>query len=280
MAYILRGNYTRRADQFGHIQPGGWWKFAAFAIAATITGVLFVSGIWGRSSESSIPTLPQAMIIEVAPPAGSGVLVDPSVATQQAVPRPIAQAPTGNELDTPATVQSQQIEVAPRSDAPVAPPAIVAPAAVAPPAVDPARNASLHSLNLSSLTAVQNLARQLNGSIDSAAVQYADITGDGIDEAVVPITSEGTQGDMGFVVLMQGNGTPQPILVKTAGRDSRGVVVSFDNRQLTSTSAIYGPADPECCPSQIVRTYYRWDGNALVVDHENTISVPKGKLAD
>lgn len=75
-------------------------------------------------------------------------------------------------------------------------------------------------------------------------------------------------------------GVPQTILTKVAGRDRQGLVVSFDGGQLTETSAVYGTYDADCCPSQLIRTYYRWDGNALIVDRTNTITIPQGKQAD
>jgi hypothetical protein len=109
------------------------------------------------------------------------------------------------------------------------------------------------------------------GEILPGTVIYADLTGDGQEEAVVPVSSGGTGGDIGFAVFTERNGTLEELLASTPGR----VMVEVDEGVLVETQPIYGPDDPNCCPSQLKKIYYRWDGDALVVDHEETIDQPQ-----
>ncbi len=109
------------------------------------------------------------------------------------------------------------------------------------------------------------------GEILPGTIIYADLTGDGQEEAVVPVSSGGTGGDIGFAVFTERNGTLEELLASTPGR----VMVEVDGGVLVETQPIYGPDDPNCCPSQLKKIYYRWDGDALVVDHEETINQPQ-----
>ncbi len=109
------------------------------------------------------------------------------------------------------------------------------------------------------------------GEILPETIIYADLTGNGQDEAVVPIASGGTAGDIGFAVFALRNGALEELLAKAEGR----VALDVEEGQLVETQPIYGPDDPNCCPSQLKKIYYRWDGNALVPEREETIENPQ-----
>lgn len=109
------------------------------------------------------------------------------------------------------------------------------------------------------------------GEIVPETIIYADLTGDGQDEAVVPIASGGTAGDIGFAVFTLRNGALDELLSKAEGR----VALDVEEGQLVETQPIYGPDDPNCCPSQLRKIYYRWDGDALVPEREETIENPQ-----
>ena len=109
------------------------------------------------------------------------------------------------------------------------------------------------------------------GEIVPETIIYADLTGDGQDEAVVPVASGGTAGDIGFAVFTLRNGAPEELLAKAEGR----VALDVEEGRLVETQPIYGPDDPNCCPSQLRKIYYRWDGNALVPEREETIESPQ-----
>jgi hypothetical protein len=111
------------------------------------------------------------------------------------------------------------------------------------------------------------------GEILPETVVYADLTDDGQDEAVVPISSGGTAGDIAFAVFTLHDGVLDELLARAPGQ----VAVAVEDGQLIETQPIYGPNDPNCCPSQLKNIYYRWDGHALVVDYEETIDQPQPK---
>jgi hypothetical protein len=127
---------------------------------------------------------------------------------------------------------------------------------------------------------LRTLAQRLAGRIDKAGIAYVDVTGDGRNDAIVPITSDGTYGNLAFVVFRERNGEVESILTRLAGRERRGLVLTYDAGQVAETSGVYGPTDANCCPSQIQKTYFRWDGRALVQDRTETITIPKGPKAD
>jgi len=293
MAHAIHINFGKHSGYNHHSHPGGWWKFGLFAITATAVGGLVVHSLWNTGS-SPVPVIPDGMTIEVAaqplaPSLADNVVPLPPVALNPDVPAvapviPPAAPATAAEADTPASTEAIQKSSAAPAEARATSPAVPAPiapkAAPQPAAQANAPAADIHGANFAGMAPLQSLAQQLNGRVNPAGVQYHDLTGDGVDEAIVPITSDGPQGDLGIVVMTERNGAPAVILTQKADRTHQGLVVSFDGSQLTVTSAAYGPTDANCCPSQITRTYYRWTGDALVVDHANTITVPQGKDAD
>ena len=95
-------------------------------------------------------------------------------------------------------------------------------------------------------------------------VLYADLTDDGEEEAVVPISSGGTLGDVGFVVLTESEGALEALL--TATPQAGGVSVNIEDGRVVAVEAAPGPDDPECCPSQLRTTVYAWDGEELAVE--------------
>jgi hypothetical protein len=169
--------------------------------------------------------------------------------------------------------------------APLAPTQINLPSsAVASPQAVPVKvltaPADIRGIDLTGVTALQTLVRQHGGRIDRAGATYADLTNDGKEEAIVPITSDGTYGNLAFVVLKEQGGDLEPVLTRLAGRERRGLVMTFESGKLAETSGIYGPTDPNCCPGQIRKTYFRWNGAQLVEDRIETITIPRGPKAD
>jgi hypothetical protein len=133
----------------------------------------------------------------------------------------------------------------------------------------------IDEVDFSQVPAVEELLKGTGGRLLPEEIVFADLTGDGAEEAVVPISSGGTGGNIAYVVFGYRNGELEEILeVKPeAGR----VMMRVENGVLVETQPIYGPEDPLCCPSQLRHTYYRWDGDEFVVDHEETETVPSAK---
>lgn len=134
---------------------------------------------------------------------------------------------------------------------------------------------SIDEVDFSQVPAVEDLLAESGGQVLPQEIILADLTGDGADEAVVPINSGGTGGDVAYAVFTYRDGGLDEILQvrPEAGR----VSVSVEEGMLLETQPVYGPEDPLCCPSQLRHTYYRWDGDELVVDHEVTETVPSAK---
>jgi hypothetical protein len=137
---------------------------------------------------------------------------------------------------------------------------------------------AIRAVELDQLDAVDDLIGQLNfGEVDDRAIVYADLTGDLREEAIVPVTSQGTQGNLGYLILTLDSGRPEVILTRTVdGSSASGLQMSVDEGVLLETRGEYGQDDPFCCPSQLRETTFRWDGAALQVDNEVLVQQDPG----
>ena len=100
---------------------------------------------------------------------------------------------------------------------------------------------------------------------------YADITGDGVEEAVVSVASGGTAGNLAVFVFGYGPGGLSELLREHPPDEALGghIRARVESGQLILSWPIYGPDDPNCCPSQGFRVrYYLWDGSALALERE------------
>jgi hypothetical protein len=122
----------------------------------------------------------------------------------------------------------------------------------------------IRALDLRSSEAVQDLLDVTGGLYVQDNVLYTDLTGDGDEEAVVPVSSGGTLGDVGFIVLTEAEGALEALL--TATPQTGGVSVVVVDGKVFAVEAVPGPDDPECCPSQLRTTVYAWDGEELAVE--------------
>jgi hypothetical protein len=141
----------------------------------------------------------------------------------------------------------------------------------------PADAAAIRQFDLEQAPAVQNTLRQLGGGdIVPAEVVYADLTGDQREEAVVPVSSGGTLGNVAYLVLSLRNGQPEAILNRTVDRSSAGsgLRMTLEEGKLVETVGVFGPEDPFCCPSMLRKTTFRWDGSRLQVEGEQLVQAP------
>jgi hypothetical protein len=107
-------------------------------------------------------------------------------------------------------------------------------------------------------------------------VIYADVTGDGNEEAVVPVSLDGKESIVGFVVVTMIGGRPKGILSELL-RDRRSrLTVKVEGGKVVETQSAPGPDDPECCPGTLNVTTYAWNGSALMVESVDTIPNPAG----
>ena len=134
----------------------------------------------------------------------------------------------------------------------------------------------IRTLDLSRAPDVQALVASTGGAYVQSGVIYADLTGDAIDDAVVPISSGGTLGDVAFLVLAL-SGTGTKTLLKVAPTDGAGgVSVAVVAGKPVMTRPLYGPEDPNCCPSALRKTTYAWDGAAFKEESVTTEVNPAG----
>ena len=127
-------------------------------------------------------------------------------------------------------------------------------------------------LDLRSQPDVRAFAQRLHGEVAPEAIIYADLTGDGVDDAVVPVSSGGTQGDLGFIVLDYVDGRLKALLSEApVGGEVRVAVVSG---RLVETLPVYEDADQPGFPSKVKNIYYTWNGSRFAIDHEEVAPNP------
>lgn len=131
------------------------------------------------------------------------------------------------------------------------------------PAVD------IREIDVAAMPEVQAVLTENGGIIVQADVVYADVTNDGFDEAIVPVSSGGTLGYLGFFVVTPDGETGRVILQEFPA-ESTGLTVTVVGEKIELLQPAPGPDDPECCPSFFRRTIYAWNGNALAVESVTT----------
>jgi len=159
------------------------------------------------------------------------------------------------------------------------PTAAASPSAVASAAASaaPPRTPSgeIRAVDLQAVADVKQALSDTGGQFEQVRVIYADLTGGGQEDAVIPIASGGTLGDLAFLVLAPATGGTTTLL-RVTPKDGRGLAVAVEGGKLVMTEPVPGPDDPECCPSQLRKTTYAWNGTALVVDSVKTEANPAG----
>ncbi len=105
------------------------------------------------------------------------------------------------------------------------------------------------------------------GEVNPRQIKYGDLTGDGVDDAVVPVTSGGEGGDIAVFVLGY-----QPDGLEVLLRLERGrLKAEIDDGKLETLEPKFAEGDPSCCPSEFLRTFYVWDGSSLVFESEEVL---------
>lgn len=148
-----------------------------------------------------------------------------------------------------------------------------------PPAITTATSATstvgIRALDLKAVPDVQKALTESGGQLVQSTVIYGDVTGDGTDEAIVPINSGGTLGDLGFFVLTP-SGDATKTLLKEFPLDSPGLSVSVSVGKIVMTQPVPAPDDPNCCPSFLRHTTFAWNGSALAIESVTTDANPAG----
>ncbi|MGE0057280.1 MAG: hypothetical protein AB7P33_14460 [Dehalococcoidia bacterium] len=114
------------------------------------------------------------------------------------------------------------------------------------------------------------------GSVAKNEIVYADLTGDQREEAVVPITSGGTMGNLSYLIFTPSAGGATLLLTRNLDPSSpSGITMAVENGILVEYIGEYGPEDPMCCPSVLRRTTFKWDGSKLQVAGEERQQRPQ-----
>jgi hypothetical protein len=137
---------------------------------------------------------------------------------------------------------------------------------------------AIRRVDFEAIDLLQDMIAQLgSGAVESGAILYADVTGDQREEAIVPVTSQGTLGNIGYVVFTMESGKPAVVLTRTVDRSAAsGLQMSVEDGVLLETRGVFGPDDPFCCPSQLRETTFNWDGAQLQVEDEVLVQQEPG----
>jgi hypothetical protein len=109
--------------------------------------------------------------------------------------------------------------------------------------------------------------------VDPRSILFADISGDGQEEAVIWLSSGGTAGNLGLLVYTVANHAP--ILADSlAGYKIGGVA---DGNRLKVIEPIYQGWEPNCCPSGFFETGYRLQANKLAQVSRDEKPSPEAK---
>lgn len=132
--------------------------------------------------------------------------------------------------------------------------------------------ADIRSVDFSKQSDVTALTQRLGGEVDPGTIIYSDLTGDGREEAVVPISSGGTAGNPAFIVVGYRDGRLVGLLTEVPAEGS--VQVQVVNKQLVESVPVYSTGDLPGFPSEIKNIYYAWNGSGFVVAKQQTVPDP------
>lgn len=85
---------------------------------------------------------------------------------------------------------------------------------------------------------------------------FGDLTQDGIDEAVVPVSSGGTAGDTAYAVFSVQNNKLTKLFYNL---NTYQVILKIEDGQLIEQTPIFTENDANCCPSFHRYTYYKYN---------------------
>lgn len=100
------------------------------------------------------------------------------------------------------------------------------------------------------------------GEVFIREIRYVDLTGDGVADAMLPISSLGEGGDIAVFVFGYGPDGLQEMLRVVA--ESGTITAEVLNGVLVTIEPLYAPGDPMCCPSQTRARGYGLEESVLV----------------
>ena len=137
------------------------------------------------------------------------------------------------------------------------------------PSETPTPAPDIRQQDLTQQAGLQEFLSTSGGQATAESILYADLTDDGVEEAIVPIGSGGESGNIGlFVYGYQPSGLTELLRVVPEIR----LQAVVDTGRLIVTEPVYGPDDPFRFPSQLRVTTYAWDGVSLAIVDQVTTS--------
>lgn len=111
---------------------------------------------------------------------------------------------------------------------------------------------------------------------DVEEVIYADLTGDGQEEALVLARLEGSGAYLDYYVYTLADNMPVKLFEKL-GVSHGAVELGAQPLSFVETTAVYGPDDPNCCPGNLMRTTHQWSetGQAFMVTNTEVVPNPQ-----
>jgi hypothetical protein len=100
----------------------------------------------------------------------------------------------------------------------------------------------------------------LEGYVSIDDIQYADLDGDGSEEAVLDVESGGTGGSFGFMLYREGTPAPKRVLIYSGYK----LGTQIEDGHLIIYEPNYIGFEANCCPSSITRTVNSLNGDRLV----------------
>ncbi|HZO37177.1 MAG TPA: hypothetical protein VFB41_09930 [Solirubrobacteraceae bacterium] len=106
--------------------------------------------------------------------------------------------------------------------------------------------------------AIKQRLRSGNAVVDPKPL-FADLTGDGKTDAIVPLLSGGTAGTIAVYVLSSdGSASGRLHVIYRSQRLRRATVAVGAGPALVIGSPRYAAGDAVCCPAELVRRSYAW----------------------
>ena len=131
----------------------------------------------------------------------------------------------------------------------------------------PTPSPDIHQDDLTQRTGLQDFLTASGGVVVPNSTLYADVTKDGVDDAIVPVSSGGEGGNIAlFVYSYQPSGLVELLRVQPEIR----LQAVVNSGSLIVTEPVYGPGDPFGFPSKLKVTTYEWNGTGLAVANEET----------
>ena len=236
-----------------HRLPSGGWKFGLVVLFLGIAFTLVVLRPWASEKDSvGLPVAPAAQATVAVPDA----LVPESATDAPAAPEVAPVQPDSTLNTNPSTRVPGASGYAPD----------FIPTEPSTADISPSLGSAMRvqEIDLSKVPAVAAVAEATGGIVDTRGAQYGDLTGDGQDEALVAVTADGTFGNLAYFVVSLVDGSPKTIWQATADPGSRnGLELRFSGAALVETVGVYGPEDPQCCPSLLQESVYAWDNGTF-----------------